>query len=42
MVGLYCASFAEVPQRVALDIDDTDDGVHGGQQLRLFWSAASG
>lgn len=36
MVGLYCASFAQVPQRITLDIDDTFDAVHGGQQLRLF------
>ena len=36
MVGLYCASFAQVPKRIILDIDDTFDAVHGGQQLRLF------
>jgi hypothetical protein len=36
MVGLYCASFAQVPKRMTLDIDDTFDAVHGGQQLRLF------
>ncbi len=36
MVELYCASFAQVPQRIVLDIDDTFDAVHGGQQLRLF------
>jgi Transposase DDE domain group 1 len=36
MVGLYCASFAQVPKRITLDIDDTFDAVHGGQQLRLF------
>jgi hypothetical protein len=36
MVGLYCASFAQVPRRITLDIDDTFDPVHGGQQLRLF------
>jgi hypothetical protein len=36
MVGLYCASFAQVPKRIVLDIDDTFDAVHGGQQLRLF------
>ena len=33
MVGLYCASFAQVPKRITLDIDDTFDAVHGGQQL---------
>lgn len=36
MVGLYCASFAQVPKRITLDIDDTFDAVHGEQQLRLF------
>jgi len=36
MVGLYCASFAQVPKRIVLDIDDTFDAAHGGQQLRLF------
>jgi len=36
MIGLYCASFAQVPKRITLDIDDTFDAVHGGQQLRLF------
>jgi hypothetical protein len=36
MVDLYCASFAEAPKRITLDIDDTFDAVHGGQQLRLF------
>ena len=36
MVGLYCAAFAQVPKRIVLDIDDTFDAVHGGQQLRLF------
>jgi Transposase DDE domain group 1 len=36
MVDLYCASFHKVPRRITLDIDDTFDAVHGGQQLRLF------
>ena len=36
MVDLYCESFATVPKRITLDIDDTFDAVHGGQQLRLF------
>src|SRR5260370_14397859 len=36
MVDLYCESFAQVPKRIILDIDDTFDAVHGGQQLRLF------
>ncbi len=36
MVDLFCASFEEVPRRILLDIDDTLDRVHGGQQLALF------
>ncbi len=36
LVDLYCASFREVPKSIVLDIDDTFDAVHGGQQLRLF------
>jgi hypothetical protein len=36
MVAQYCASFRQVPRRITLDIDDTFDAVHGGQQLRLF------
>ena len=36
MVDLYCGSLATVPNRITLDIDDTFDAVHGGQQLRLF------
>lgn len=35
MVALYCASFAQVPKRITLDIDDTFDAAHGGQP-RLF------
>jgi Transposase DDE domain group 1 len=36
MIELFCGSFAQVPQRIVLDIDDTEDRVHGGQQLALF------
>lgn len=36
MVELFCDSFATVPQRIVLDIDDTEDRVHGAQQLSLF------
>ena len=36
MVDHYCQSFRQVPARIVLDIDDTFDAVHGGQQLRLF------
>lgn len=36
LVDLYCASFRRVPKSIVLDLDDTFDAVHGGQQLRLF------
>ena len=36
MVELFCDSFKDVPRRIVLDIDDTEDRVHGGQQLSLF------
>jgi hypothetical protein len=36
MVDHYCQSFRQVPRRIVLDMDDTFDAVHGGQQLRLF------
>ena len=36
MIGLYCASFAQVPERITRGIDDTLDAVHGHQQLRPF------
>lgn len=36
MVDHYCQSFRQVPRRIVLDIDDTFDAMHGGQQLRLF------
>ena len=36
MVNMFCDSFPTVPKRIVLDIDDTFDAVHGGQQLRLF------
>jgi hypothetical protein len=36
LVDHYCQSFRQVPRRIVLDIDDTFDAVHGGQQLRLF------
>jgi hypothetical protein len=36
MIDLFCDSFERVPQRMVLDIDDTSDAVHGGQQLALF------
>ena len=36
LVDVWCGSFRQVPKRIVLDIDDTFDAVHGGQQLRLF------
>ena len=36
MINLFLASFERVPARITLDIDDTADTVHGGQQLALF------
>jgi hypothetical protein len=36
LVELFCDSFAAVPRRIVLDIDDTEDRVHGRQQLSLF------
>ncbi len=36
MVELFCDSFTAVPRRIVLDIDDTEDRVHGQQQLALF------
>jgi hypothetical protein len=36
VVDHYCQSFRQVPRRIVLDIEDTFDAVHGGQQLRLF------
>jgi hypothetical protein len=38
MVELFCDSFDAVPRRILLDIDDTEDRVHGGQKLAL-WNA---
>ena len=36
MVELFCDSFATVPRRIVLDIDDTEDRAYGRQQLALF------
>lgn len=36
MVDLFCDGWARVPNRIILDIDDTEDRVHGNQQLSLF------
>jgi hypothetical protein len=36
MVELFCDSFGQVPNRIVLDIDDTEDRAHGRQELALF------
>jgi hypothetical protein len=36
LIDLFCDSFSTVPRQIVLDIDDTTDRVHGGQQLSLF------
>jgi Transposase DDE domain group 1 len=36
MIDLFCDSFDAVPRRILLDIDDTEDPVHGGQELAVF------
>lgn len=38
LVDQFCASFPRPPTTITLDIDDTVDAVHGGQQLS-FWNA---
>jgi hypothetical protein len=38
LIDQFCASFAAPPPQITLDIDDTLDIVHGGQQLS-FWNA---
>ncbi len=37
LIDLFCASFKAVPARIVLDIDDSADAVHGGQQLALAY-----
>ena len=36
LIDLFCNSFKIAPAHILLDIDDTADRVHGGQQLALF------
>jgi hypothetical protein len=38
MIDQFCCSFPTPPSEIVLDIDDTLDIVHGGQQLS-FWNA---
>ena len=47
LIDLFCRSFAHAPDRIVLDIDDTEDAVHGAHQhcgipscgVRLFGKA---
>ena len=41
MIDLYCDSYAAPPKAITLDIDDTFDAAHGGQQL-TFWNGFHG
>jgi Transposase DDE domain group 1 len=42
MIDLFCRGYSSAPHSIELDIDDTDDMVHGGQQLSLFNTHAGG
>jgi hypothetical protein len=42
LIDLFCSSFRIVPGHIVLDIDDTSDRTHGGQQLSLFNTHAGG
>lgn len=35
-IDLFCKSWSRVPDRIVLDIDDTDDPAHGQQELAIF------
>src|SRR5262245_45340984 len=41
-VDFFCRSYETPPTSIVLDIDDSDDLVHGGQQLALFNTHAGG
>jgi hypothetical protein len=41
-IDLFCRSYARPPASITLDIDDTDDMVHGQQELALFNTHAGG
>ena len=41
-IDLFCREYSTPPAAIVLDIDDTDDLVHGGQQLALFNTHAGG
>ena len=42
MIDTFCDSFARPPRQIVLDIYDTTDLVHGGQQLSLFNTPGGG
>jgi Transposase DDE domain group 1 len=42
LIDQFCRSFAQIPSRIVLDIDDTDDPVQGQQELALFNAHAGG
>ena len=42
MIDTFCDSFVRPPRQIVLDIDDTTDLVHGGQQLSLFNTSGGG
>jgi len=35
-LDIFLASYAEAPEGIIIDLDDTDDLTHGGQQLSLY------
>ena len=41
-IDLFCRSYARRPASITLDIDDTNDMVHGQQELALFNTHAGG
>lgn len=41
-IDFFCRSYETPPTSIVLDVDDTDDLVHGGQQLALFNTHAGG
>ena len=41
-IDFFCRSYASVPDAIVLDIDDTNDMVHGQQELALFNTHAGG
>lgn len=41
-IDLFCKQYRTAPEAITLDIDDTDDLVHGCQQLAMFNTHAGG